>query len=133
MHSLEKQNFRNSYRKQPSIRDMLLRVKIQQPTHPQSKGCNSPHSCKYSSRVSQSGAIKNLLNMKTYSTIKNGTCQSNKLIYCLECIWCNIKYDSHLDPRMTIHILENVRLPKDMPRSHIEIRRSWSEYRDQTL
>ena len=80
-----------------------------------------------------------------------GTCQSNNLIYCIECNWCHIKYvgqtknriidrfqdhlfdiknnlnttvarhfGSHsdiLDPNMTIHILEYIRLPKDLPRS----------------
>ena len=35
---------------------------------------------------------KNMNNNKSYNTITNGTCQSNNLIYCLECNWCHIKY-----------------------------------------
>ena len=91
-------------------------------------------------------------NNKTYNTITNGTCQSNNLIYCLECNWCHIKYvgqtrnriidrfqghifdikhnnnttvarhfhshNDQIDPKMIIHILEYIRLPKDVPRSN---------------
>ena len=27
-----------------------------------------------------------------FNTLRNGTCQSNNLILCLECNWCHIKY-----------------------------------------
>ena len=81
-----------------------------------------------------------------------GTCQSNNLIYFLECNWCHTKYvgqtknriidrfqchifdikhnhntrvarhfESHsdqLDPNMTIHIPEYIRLSKDLPSSN---------------
>ena len=91
-------------------------------------------------------------NNKSYNTITKDTCQSNNLIYCLECNWCHIKYvgqaknrvidrfqghifdikhnnsttvarhfhshNDQLDPNMTIHILEYIRLPKDVPRSN---------------
>ena len=42
--------------------------------------------------MSQSGKIKNSYNNKTYNTITKGTCQSNNLVYCIECNWCHIKY-----------------------------------------
>ena len=91
-------------------------------------------------------------NNKSYNTITNGTCQSNNLIYCLECNWCHIKYvgqtknriidrfqghifdikhnnnttvarhfyshKDQLNAKLTIHILEYIRLPKDIPRSN---------------
>ena len=37
-----------------------------------------------------------------------------------------VSYKDHLDPRMTIHTLEYVRLPRGIPRSHIHIRGSLS-------
>ena len=129
----------------------LVRARITQPTTTLIKGCNRPQTCKYCAKISQSGRIKNLNNNKSYNTITKGTCQSNNLIYCLECNWCHIKYvgkaknritdrfqghifdikhnnnttvarnfHSHmdqLDPSMTIHILEYIRLPKDILRS----------------
>ena len=87
----------------------------------------------------------------TYTTITKGTCQSNNLIYCLECKWCHIKYvgqtknriidrfQGHIfdikhnnsttvarhfhchhdqtNPSMIIHILEYIRMPRDVPTS----------------
>ena len=50
------------------------------------------HTCQYCTRISHSGKITNLNNNTTYKTITKGTCQSNKLIYCLECNWCHITY-----------------------------------------
>ena len=38
------------------------------------------------------GIWKNMNSNTTYNTITKGTCQSNNLIYCLECNWCHIKY-----------------------------------------
>ena len=115
------------------------------------RGCTRPNSCQYCTRISQSGRITNLNNNTTYNTITRGTCQSNNLIYCLECKSCHIKYVgqtrnriidrfqghiydikhnnnttvarhflSHNDqsnPSLIIHILEYIRLPKDVPRS----------------
>ena len=140
-----------TYRKPPSLKDMLVRAKIPQPKTKTNKGCTRPNTCQYCTRLSQSGKITNLENNTTYKTITKGTCQSNNLIYCLECNRCHIKYVgqtknriidrfqghiydikhnnnttvarhffSHNDqsnPSMIIHILEYIRLPKDIPRS----------------
>ena len=148
-----KRDFMITYRKTPSLKDMLVRAKISQPrTTTHNKGCKRPDTCKYCKKISQSGKIKNLHNNKTYNTMTKGTCQSNNLIYCLQCNWWHTKYvgqtknriidgfqshifeikhnynttvarhfeshSDHLDPNMTIHILEYIRLPKDLPRSN---------------
>ena len=149
---LGKQDFMITYRKPPSLKDMLVRAKIAQPRTTTNKGCKRPNTCKYCKRISQSGRIKNLNNNKSYNTITKGTCQTSNLIYCLKCNWCHTEYvgqtknriidrfqghifdikhninttvarhfDSHidhLDPNMTIDILEYIRLPKDVPRSN---------------
>ena len=73
------------YRKPPSLKDMLVRARITQPTITLIKGCNRPKTCKYWARIFQSRRIKNLNNNKSYNTITKGTFQSNNLIYCLEC------------------------------------------------
>ena len=153
---LGKQDFMITYRKPPSLKDMLVRAKIAQPRTTTNKGCKRPNTCKYckkKKKISQSGRIKKL-NNKSYNIITKGTCQSNNLIYCLECNWCHIKYvgqtkhriidrfqghifdikhnnnttvarhfhshSDHLDPNMTIHILEYISLPKDVSRSNSE-------------
>ena len=147
-----KRDFLITNRKPPSLKNMLVRAKIVQPRNTTYKGCKRPNTCKYCKKISQSGKIKNLHNNKTYNTVTKGTCQSNNLIYSLECNWCHIKYvgqtknriidrfqghifdikhnhsttvgrhfesqSVHLDPNMTIHILEYVRLPKDLQRSN---------------
>ena len=141
-----------TYKKPPSLKDMLVRARIAQPRTTFINGCNRPNTCKYCVKISQSGRIKNLNNNKSYNTITNRTCQSNNLIYCLECNWCHIKYvgqtknritdrfqgnifdikhnnnttvarhfhshNDQWDPKLTIHILEYIRLPKDIPRSN---------------
>ena len=144
-------DFMVTYRKPPSLKDKLVRARITQPTYKATQGCKRPNSCKYCKKISQSGKIRNLLNNKNYNTMMNGICQSNNLIYCIECNWCHTKYvgqtknriidrfqghifdikhnhnttvarhfgghKDHVDPSMTIHILEYIRLPKDLPRS----------------
>ena len=81
---LGKQDFMITYRKPPSLKDMLVRAKITQPRTTTNKGCMRPNPCKYCKNISQSGRVKNLNNNKSYNTITKGTCQSNNLIYCLE-------------------------------------------------
>ena len=148
---LTNQDIMVTYRKPPSLKDMLVRPKIPQPKSGTSKGCTRPNTCQYCTRLSQAGKITNLNNNTTYNTINKGTCQSNNLIYCLECKRCHIKYvgqtknkiidrfqghifdikhnnnttvarhfhshNDHSNPSMIIHILEYIRLPKDVPRS----------------
>ena len=88
----EQKKFMVTYRRPPSLKDQLVRARITQPTHPTTHGCKRPNSCKYCKKISQSGTIKNTLNNKNYNTMKNGTCQSNNPIYCIECNWCQTKY-----------------------------------------
>ena len=148
---LGRQDIMITYRKPPSLKDMLVRAKIPQPKSITPKGCTRPNTCKYCTRISQPGKITNLNNNTTYNTITKGTCQSNNLVYCLEWNWCHIKYvgqtknriidrfqghifdikynnkttvarhfhshNDHTHPSMIIHILEYIRLPKDIPRS----------------
>ena len=70
-----------TYRKPPSLKDQLVRARITQPKHNATQGCKRPNSCKYCKKISRSGKIRNLLNNKNYNTMRNGTCQSNNLIY----------------------------------------------------
>ena len=83
---LSKQDFMITYRKPPSLKVMLVRARISQPTTPFSKGCSRPHTCTYCGRISQSGHIKNLQHAKKRHL------PNNNPIYCLECNWCHIKY-----------------------------------------
>ena len=89
---LGKHDFMITYRKPPSLKDMLVRARIAQPTTTFIEGCNRPSTCKYCIKISQWGRIKNLNNNKSCNTITNSTCQSKNLIYCSECNWCHIRY-----------------------------------------
>ena len=89
---LSERDFMITYKKPPSLKDMLVKAKLTQPRHKTNKECKRPKSCKYCTKMSQSGKIKNLYNNKTYNTTTKGTCQSNNLVYCIECNWCHIKY-----------------------------------------
>ena len=44
-----------TYRKPPSLKDMLVRAKIPQPKTQTTKGCTRPNTCQYCTRLSQSG------------------------------------------------------------------------------
>ena len=109
-----KKDFMITYRKPPSLKDMLVRAKIAQPRNTTYKGCKRPNTCKYCKKISQSGKIKNLHNNKNYNTMINGTCQSNNLIYCLECNWCHTKYvgqtKNRIMDRYQGHILTSNRI-----------------------
>ena len=82
-----------TYRKPPSLKDMLVREKTAQPRTTNFKGCNRPNTANTVEKSPNHGKIKkNLNNNKSYNTVTNGTCQSNNLIYCLECNWSHMKY-----------------------------------------
>ena len=75
---LDRQDIMITYRKPPSLKDMLVRAKIPQPRGTTHKGCTRPKTCKCCTRISQLGKTTNLNNSTTYNTITRGTCQSNK-------------------------------------------------------
>ena len=79
---LGRQDIMITYRKPPSLKDMLVRAKIPQPKSITHKGCTVPNTCKYFTRIFQSGKITNLNNNTSYNTINKGTCESNNLICC---------------------------------------------------
>ena len=107
---LGRQDIMITYRKPPSMKDMLVRAKIPQPKRITHMGCTRPKTCKYCTRISQSGKITNLNNNTSYNTIGKGICQSNTVIYCLECNWCQIKYagqtKNRIIDRFQGHILD---------------------------
>ena len=97
---LGQQDFIITYRKPPSLKDMLVRARIAQPTTTFIKGCNRQNTCKYCGKNFQSGKVKNLSSNKTYNTVTNSCCQSKNLIYCLECNWFQIKYVGQTENRI---------------------------------
>ena len=87
-----KRNFMITYRKPPSLKDMLVKRKRFPSQEPLLTRVVRHNTCKYCKKISQSGKIKNLHNNKSYNTVTKVTCQSNNLIYCLECNWYHTKY-----------------------------------------
>ena len=62
---LGKQYFMSTYRKPPSLKDMLVKVKIVQPRTTSNKAWKRPNICKHCKIISQSERIKNLNNNKS--------------------------------------------------------------------
>ena len=52
--------------------------------------CNRPH-CRYCPLLDKSGTIKNNFG-ETFQTMKNISCRSSNLIYCISCNKCNKQY-----------------------------------------
>ena len=52
---LEKQDLMITYRKPPSLKDMLVRAKIAQPRTTTNKGCKRPNTCKYCKKIPNQG------------------------------------------------------------------------------
>ena len=78
---LGQQDFMITYRKPPSLKDMLVGVGIAQPTTTFIQGCKGQTLCKWCGKtIPQSGKVKNLSSNKTCNTITNGTCQSKSYI-----------------------------------------------------
>ena len=55
---LGRQDIMITYRKPPSLKDMLVRAKIPQPKSVTHKGCTRPNTCKCCTRISQSGKLQ---------------------------------------------------------------------------
>ena len=54
---LGRQDFMITYRKPPSLKDMLIRAKITEHKATTYKGCNRPKTSKYCAKISHSGKI----------------------------------------------------------------------------
>ena len=63
-----RKNFVITYKKAPSLKDMLARAKIAQPGTTTYKGCKRPNTCKYCKKITQSGKSKTYTT--TYPTIQ---------------------------------------------------------------
>jgi hypothetical protein len=48
--------------------------------------------CRYCPRLNKTGEIKSTVTGKTYSTMKNISCRSSNLIYCITCKRCGKQY-----------------------------------------
>ena len=99
--NLDKKHFIVSYRRPTSLKDMLVRVEIPQPSRHQSRGCNRPQTWKQCSRIPYSGVIEILHNNKTWNIIINDTCQSSNPIYFLELNQYKIRYVDQTRNRIT--------------------------------
>ena len=131
---------------------MLVREKLLSPPPPFIKGLTDHILVKVVEDYPNQGILNTYKVTKPYNKLRNCTCQSNNLIYCLECNLCHIKYlgqtknkiidryqghifdirhtdsttvarhfhshEDQMDPRMTVHILEYIKLPKDIPKSN---------------
>lgn len=89
------------YRRPKNLRDILVRAKVRpatgiadQKTKPKMKDirkCNNIK-CRYCPIINKSGTITSTYTGTTYYTMKNVTCRSPNLIYCITCKTCKMQY-----------------------------------------
>ncbi|XP_064633637.1 uncharacterized protein LOC135491594 [Lineus longissimus] len=84
------------FRRPPNLRDLLVRAKLDNLTSTTTKTnqliCLSPSRCRYCPRLDTTGRITSRTTGRSYRTKNNICCQSNNVIYCIQCITCNKQY-----------------------------------------
>ena len=92
------------YRRPKNVRDLLIRAltfnpwdvqgqpPIKDPSDdPKNRACTR-NNCRYCDRLDTGGRMLCTLTNSTYTTIRNCNCESNNLIYCIECKICHKMY-----------------------------------------
>ena len=80
-------------RRPPNLRDLLTQATFTEPGKPKPlKRCRMGHNCRYCPLLSHTGKITSKKTDRSYVTKTNICCQSNNLIYCIECKTCGIQY-----------------------------------------
>jgi hypothetical protein len=87
-------------RRNQNLRDILVHAKLPTlqtgPSRPLSttkaKSCKARTICRYCPKMDKSGSITSNTTGKSYSAMKNITCNSNNLIYCISCQTCKKQY-----------------------------------------
>lgn len=86
-----------AYLRQENRGDILIRVKLPPPgtpTHTSKPSCKRcmTRCCKYSLALDRTGRITSKTTGRSYVSLKNVTCKSFNLIYCLSCGTCGQQY-----------------------------------------
>jgi hypothetical protein len=87
-------------RRAENLKDLLIHAKLPSLTSPPSrplsttkgKSCKARTICRYCPRLDKSGTIICNTTGRHYTAMKNITCNSNNLIYCISCKSCNKQY-----------------------------------------
>ena len=99
------------YRRPKNIREYLVRAKIptknRKPPKPTPK-CSKTN-CQYCTKLNKSGNIIDPFSKRSYNTIRNATCLSQNLIYCIKCTQCNILYVGQTKRQLNKRIYEHFR------------------------
>ena len=89
--------YKIAYRRPKNLRNFLVRSKLPLLNDDTEKkilregNCNNKN-CRYCPRLVRNGRINNSSGKKTYWTYTNINCNSNNLVYCIECKICKAKY-----------------------------------------
>ena len=89
--------YKIAYRRPKNLRDLLVRARIKTDDEVSEQepirfgNCNNPR-CRYCPKIVRHGRITNTAGKKYFWTYTNVNCNSNNLVYCLECKVCRIKY-----------------------------------------
>ena len=89
--------YKIAYKRPRSLRNFLIRAKLSMNEEtnirePLRKSTCGNIRCRYCPKISMKGRISNSARTKTFWTYTNVNCESNNLIYCIECKRCSLKY-----------------------------------------
>ena len=82
-------------RRPPNLRDILTKATFSEkcPRLKNTKAkCSKGTNCRYCTKLSTCGRITSKVTGRSYVAKTNVTCQSNNLIYCIECKTCGVQY-----------------------------------------
>ena len=106
----------SGFRRPPNLRDLLVKAKVQPPNVEASRGdgnplriCRRGQDCKYCRILLKTGQIACERTHRTYNTIRNCSCKSNNLIYCIVCTKCAKKYVGHTKRTLAERMCEHFR------------------------
>ncbi len=92
------QGFKTGLRRTPNLRDLLVRAKLNS-----SKKASTPKAptrlhtcgratCRYCNRINHSGKLLSPFDKSVWNTLINVNCNSNNLIYAIQCKQCSLLY-----------------------------------------
>ena len=111
-------------RRSKNLRDHLVRAQVKPPTRPTmfglrqapelhggkcliNKRCPDVYTCRYCKRLDKTGNIKGKLDKRSFRTRKNICCQSNNLIYTIECTLCGMHYVGQTKRRLADRMVKH--------------------------
>jgi hypothetical protein len=105
-----------AHKRSPNLRDTLVRATTEYPTVEKQNipgfNCNAKtcrrYACSYCPKKHQQGNIKSRETKESYRTVKQVTCETKNVIYCLQCTQCGKQYVGETKRSFRIRLSEHL-------------------------